>query len=289
MQLDKIENLVFNGGGFRGIAFIGVLQQLESLNFDKKQIKKILGTSIGSVLSFLYIIGYSPDELLNIVLDKNFKDFCNLSITTLIKDFGLDNGNKIVSWLEQLTEEKGISKNITFKEIKQELDIEINITCSNLNFYKAEILNYKNCPDLEIIKAIRMSIAVPFIFTPVKWKENLYVDGALLSKFPLELFSQEKEKTLAIKLEEDKSENKNSIKNIYDFGYHVLKCIISKSKIKDVENFNILSISIDQKDFLNFQMSASKKLEIFIKGQKCAQIFCEKNKLLIVKNDESSV
>lgn len=283
MNIKEIKNLVFNGGGFRGIAFIGALKHLETNNFEtqsfkKEQIQKIVGTSSGSVFAFLYTIGYTPDELLNIILDMNLKEFCSLSLTNLFKNLGLDNGQKVISWLKKLAQEKNISPDITFQELKIDMNKELYVVCTNLNSYKTEIMSWESAPDLSIIQAIRMSIAVPFVFTPIKFKDNLYVDGALLSEFPIHMFKNKQQETLIFKLSEkvEDEESKRSIRTIYDFSYHVIKCIISKSKNKEEKNFYVLNIATDQRDFLNFNMCASKKLDLFNTGIKSAQDFCKK-------------
>jgi len=68
-----IKNLVFSGGGLKGIVYIGCIEALEKYNI-MKFIKKISATSIGSIFSFLILLGYKSTELkeLNYKLDFSY-------------------------------------------------------------------------------------------------------------------------------------------------------------------------------------------------------------------------
>ncbi|MBS1543678.1 MAG: patatin-like phospholipase family protein, partial [Bacteroidetes bacterium] len=57
--------LVLSGGGVRGVAHIGVLKALEEYGL---RFKRVSGTSAGSIVGALYARGYSPSEILDIIL-----------------------------------------------------------------------------------------------------------------------------------------------------------------------------------------------------------------------------
>lgn len=61
--------LVLSGGGAKGIAHIGVIKALEDNDIP---IDYITGTSMGAIVGSLYAIGYSPDEMLNLLLSREF-------------------------------------------------------------------------------------------------------------------------------------------------------------------------------------------------------------------------
>ena len=61
--------LVLSGGGAKGAAHIGVIKALEENNIP---IDYIAGTSIGSIIGSLYAMGYTPDEMLELLLSKEF-------------------------------------------------------------------------------------------------------------------------------------------------------------------------------------------------------------------------
>lgn len=61
--------LVLSGGGTKGAAHIGVIKALEEHDIP---IDYITGTSIGAVIGGLYAIGYSPEEMLELILSDEF-------------------------------------------------------------------------------------------------------------------------------------------------------------------------------------------------------------------------
>ena len=62
--------LVLSGGGAKGITHIGIIQALEENNIP---IDYITGTSIGAIIGALYAMGYTPQEMLNLIGSKEFK------------------------------------------------------------------------------------------------------------------------------------------------------------------------------------------------------------------------
>ena len=61
--------LVLSGGGAKGIAHIGVIKALEDNNIP---IDYVAGTSIGAIIGSLYVIGYSPEEMMQLIKSENF-------------------------------------------------------------------------------------------------------------------------------------------------------------------------------------------------------------------------
>lgn len=70
----QYENLVLEGGGIRGIAFTGALKILEEKQV-LPQIERVAGTSVGAIVGALISVGYSSDELRNIMFDLKVQTF----------------------------------------------------------------------------------------------------------------------------------------------------------------------------------------------------------------------
>src|SRR5688500_5664598 len=71
---DTVKNLVFEGAGVRGIAYCGVIQELESKQM-MDNIERVGGTSSGAIVALMISLGYSGKEIENIILKTNFKKF----------------------------------------------------------------------------------------------------------------------------------------------------------------------------------------------------------------------
>src|SRR6056297_3006225 len=71
---EKKVGLVLSGGGAKGLAHIGVIRALEENNIP---IDYVSGTSMGAIVGGLYAIGYSPDQMEEIVTSNDFRRWAN--------------------------------------------------------------------------------------------------------------------------------------------------------------------------------------------------------------------
>jgi len=158
-------SLILSGGGARGIAHIGVIEELEKRNFE---IVSITGTSMGALVGGIHSLG-KLDEFKTwlFTLDKLkiFKLF-DFSFSSQ----GLIKGDKVINELKKFISDKKIE--------------DLNI------FYAAvavDILNKKEVVFTKgsIFEAIRASIAIPTVFTPVNIENTMLVDGGVLNNIPI--------------------------------------------------------------------------------------------------------
>lgn len=188
--------LALSGGGAKGLAHISVLKVLEDagIRFDY-----ITGTSMGSIVGGLYAIGYSADTIQqitnSIIWDKVIKDdidrkdlsieeknnYDKYIVSLPIKDSkihlpkGMHEGQRISMLLSDLT--KSVHNVSDFNQFQ----IPFACISANIETGKAEVFNSGFLAD-----AMRASMAIPTIFTPVEINDNLYVDGGLINNFPVE-------------------------------------------------------------------------------------------------------
>ena len=63
------KNIIFKGGGVKGVAYAGALLQLEQFN-RLKEIQRVAGTSAGAITAALYAVGYTPKEIEKLSLEE---------------------------------------------------------------------------------------------------------------------------------------------------------------------------------------------------------------------------
>ena len=56
----------------------------------------------------------------------------------------------------------------------------------NATLKQVQYISYENHPDISFLTLVEMAIAIPFFFKPIKYKDELYVDGGLRGHFPIE-------------------------------------------------------------------------------------------------------
>ncbi len=163
--MGKKVSLVLSGGGARGIAHIGVIEELEKQGFE---IVSVTGTSMGALVGGVYALG-KMEEYKNWLysLDK-VKIFNLLDFT--FGNQGIVKGNKVLRKMKDFIPDANI----------EDLKIAYAAVAADL-INKKEVVFTSG----SVFEAIRASIAIPTVFTPVKTKNGLLVDGGVLNNIPV--------------------------------------------------------------------------------------------------------
>lgn len=188
--------LVLSGGGAKGLAHIGVLRAMEKAGLTPDY---ITGTSMGSIVGALYAIGYTANDIEDIVSTLDWdavlsnkiplnqityeeKAYYGRYIAELpVKGInvglprGLIEGQKLSDYLSRLTR--------SAHDIEDFNDLPIPFACVAADIATGEsvVLNKGSLPE-----AIRASMAIPTLFTPVEIDGRLLVDGGLIRNFPVQ-------------------------------------------------------------------------------------------------------
>jgi NTE family protein len=278
--MKEINKLIFSGGGSRGLCYIGVIrcfEEMVSKGLIKINIKEICGVSIGSVVGLLYVLGYSYEELFQEIMKSDMSVLKELKLRNFLTKYGLDSGKKFMLWVEGFIIKKGFSRNITFKQLWLKTGINLKIVASNLNKYSLEIFDYEKNPNLKILKAIKMSLSVPFLFSPEKYKDNYYVDGGLINNFPIELYKNDIQNVLGCKIVNNGELEKDvniQIDSFESYAMNVFNCYFGKREEANTRSCEYFEYIIDIKahniDFMNFNLTDSDKIYIINVGYDAA-------------------
>lgn len=190
--------LALSGGGARGAAHIGVLRVLEREGIP---IDFIAGTSFGALVGGLYALGYSPDELESILRRQDWNMiFSNrperrLSPLSENRDFrylgqlhfkgfnpefptGFFSGQGMIEVLDELTVVRTLPANGDFDR----LPIPFRAVATDLLNGKPYVFSKGR-----MTEALRASMGVPMLFTPVHKDGMLLVDGGLSDNLPVDV------------------------------------------------------------------------------------------------------
>ncbi len=158
--------LVLSSGGAKGLAHIGVIEELEKQGFE---ISSISGSSIGSVYGGLYAMGKLPEYTKWVTtLDKlSIWDLMDFTISSN----GLLKGEKVFSKMKTFIPDMLIENmNIPFTAVATDILNKKEVLFTSGSYYKA----------------IRASVAIPTIITPVKFEDTFLVDGGVLNPVPID-------------------------------------------------------------------------------------------------------
>ncbi|QAT61569.1 patatin family protein [Acidilutibacter cellobiosedens] len=162
MSKPKI-GLALGSGSARGLAHIGVLRALEENNIN---IDFFSGSSAGALIGGLYCTGISPKMLKGLAIQVDKKTWLDFTVPNK----GIVKGDRIEEILKIITGSRNI----------EDLDKKISIVSTNLN--NAEEVVFTSGP---LYKAIRASISIPGVFEPVKFHNEVLVDGGVVDRLPV--------------------------------------------------------------------------------------------------------
>ena len=193
--------VILSGGGARGIASIGVLKVLEDADIA---IDLIAGTSIGSILGALYASGYSIEQLHAMVDTTNWDDVLSFNDEARRSDLFLDQkvaadrsiltvrfqgfepvlpqslstGQRLMNYLNLLVLQCIYHPNPSFDDLR----IPFRAVTTDLVSGKSVILDRG-----DLTEALRASVSVPLLFSPVTRDSARLTDGGLVSNIPVDV------------------------------------------------------------------------------------------------------
>lgn len=211
---DKI-GLILSGGGFRGVAHLGILQYIQELGIA---IDAISGASAGSLVGALIAEGYDPKEVLTFCKDEDFFNYTDLSI----KNGGL---------FSTVILEKIVKRYIphdSFERLKMPLYISVtDLTHARPLIFHQGSLSF----------AVKSSCCFPLFFQPVEFEPGVYLsDGGLLNNFPYEQIKATCNKTIGINVDPiQKYEGKFGYKETVARIIHMMTSNVAKDAGKNCD------------------------------------------------------
>ena len=212
--IDSHADLVFEGGGVKGIGLAGALATLEEREYRPQN---IAGTSAGAITAALLSAGYSAAELREIIITLDYRQFQDRAwedkvplverSLSMLLNLGLYEGDRFLEWMRERLEAKGVR---TFADLvhdefaddpryRSRLQvIASDVTTRELLVLPRDARKLGIEPDeLDVALAVRMSMSIPVFFEPVRIENpetgqtHVIVDGGMLSNFPVWLFDCE--------------------------------------------------------------------------------------------------
>jgi NTE family protein len=207
-------DLVFEGGGVKGIGLAGALATLEERGYRPQN---VAGTSAGAISAALLAAGYTAAELKEIIISLDYRAFQDRAwedkvplidrSLSLLLDLGLFEGDFFLEWIRERLEAKGVR---TFADLvhpefaddpkfRSKLQvIASDVTTHELLVLPRDARKLGIDPDsLDVALAVRMSMSIPVFFEPVRFENpetgrtHVIVDGGMLSNYPVWLFDCE--------------------------------------------------------------------------------------------------
>lgn len=220
-------NLVLEGGGVKGIAYVGALKALETKG-ELSFIRRVGGSSAGGITALLVALGYTPDEIEREMNKMDFERFQDsgakywssftknkkirdhfFKAESLMRAFrkkrvGLYKGEEILDWARAKITEK-LGPDATFADLQAHAKIEpakfkeLMLTATKISGQGGNVLQYfdaETTGNVKIADALRATMSFPGAFesydVSINGVSSTYVDGGLCNNFPMEYYDNKK-------------------------------------------------------------------------------------------------
>lgn len=194
----KKVGVVLGGGGAKGVAHIGVLKVLEEAGIP---IDYVAGTSMGAIVGGLYAIGYTPAEIDTMVLEQDWTMLLSdrikrSSLTFLEKEnseryilslpFGKDKKDRVIQGMIKGQNLMNLFSNLTigYHDSVDFRNFNIPFACVAVDAVDGKDYVFRKG---SLPLAMRASMAIPAVFTPVRLDSMVLIDGGLNDNFPVDV------------------------------------------------------------------------------------------------------
>jgi NTE family protein len=179
------ENLAMEGGGVWGLAYAGALEELDKLGVLPR-IKRVAGTSAGSITALLLALGYSSSDIYRIMTELDYAKFLDgHSVKSLLTRYGLHEGEYASSLFQSWVAGKLGSGQATFQDLHDAGGLDLRVYAANLNTRQIREFSHARTGGVPLATAVRASMSVPFFFAAPEIEGHLYIDGGTVFDYPL--------------------------------------------------------------------------------------------------------
>ena len=255
--------VVLGGGGAKGASHIGVLKYIEEMGIP---VDYVAGTSMGSIIGGFYAMGYSPDELTQLIAGINWSEYIGNKIDrpmmskearirnstmalnvpfSLESLFDHDPNSSFISQLPSAYVNNSSLINlfndlcVGYQEDMDFNDLPIPFACvaTDMISGKEEVLRSGSMPT-----AMRASMAIPGVFSPVNIGDKVLVDGGLVNNFPADVL-KEMGADIIIGVEVTSTKNVTS-KDLKSLPQVFARLLITSTSAKRKENRALCDVHI---------------------------------------------
>ena len=278
-------NLVFEGGGVKGLAYAGALQVLDDGGILPRG-ERVAGTSAGSITAMLVALRYTPAEIHDLLFALPFKQFEDGGATGLFRvfrRFGWFEGDNYLELMRCLVGLKTGNRNATFRDLKAKGFLDLHMFATDLNTGRSLEFSFATTPDEEVALAARTSGSFPLFFAAIERAGDVLVDGGVVDNYPIDAFDTAAgldRGTLGfVLLATDQAPTRRAVRDLPQYAKSLFATSI-ESQVDALETdlpnltrtavLNDLGVST-----LDFELTNAQKRGLIEEGARCTCAFLE--------------
>lgn len=276
----KPDIILCGPAGAKAFLLTGAVKRLFREENFLENVHTWAGVSAGASLSLLLVIGYKIEEIIDLCMDMNIvEDIININLDEAREKLGLIRNKSMEEKLKEAIVKK-IGYIPTLKQLYLLTGVNLVMVTFNLDKYRVEYLNKDSEPDLSCLEAAMMSMAVPLLIQPRKYKGNVYCDGAIGAPYPVLHFDKNNDKVLGLYISSEEDlycSDKKPTSYVYRLvqaGMRTLRNFEIEYSSKNVKNICLKTLI---KDTTGLSIDRETREKMVDYGYDCADNFLKVN------------
>ena len=183
-----IKHIVICGGGPTGLLSYGAAKHLAQHGvWSRANIETIYGTSIGALIGAMLCLKHEWTTLDDYIIKRPWEKVVvdSLEMFELFSCKGMCKPKLLDDIMQPLLESEDLSLATTLAEFHAYSGISLHVFTVELNTFQKVQLSHTTHPDLPLMEAIKMSACMPMLFQPIIRDNCCYIDGGIISNYPL--------------------------------------------------------------------------------------------------------
>ena len=312
--MQNTENLVFEGGGVLGFAYVGVVKALQEKNILKNCIG-FAGSSAGAITAALLACGATSETLEKALESLDATELFDSSCFTVANLYrlwsvgGWTRGTKLEQLIGKMLGNlcRG-NEAITFQQIFEQFGKKLIVTGTCLETKRTEYFSQENCPRMSVALAVRISAGYPCVYPMIEHLNYHWWDGGIGDNYPIHVFDKKSEKhskeripnmkTIGFKLVSELKGHKKIpkaplvIENVHDAVMSVGNMILDMSRLIHVHKIDwkrSVLIDVGTISAMNFHITHVEKKFLIDNGYRATLDFIDAASSLNSPDADSSL
>jgi hypothetical protein len=258
-----MKHLAIGPGAMAYFAFLGALGALRDCH-ELDNLEDISGASAGGLLAFFYVVAEGNIKtILDYSLDIPIKDIMKPNIRQFLKNFGLVSQKKIRTVIVDIIRVFFSKEDLTFREFQalRPTMPKIHISAYCVNLGRTEYFSVDSTPNMSVMDALCMTIAVPFLFATVEHQGRKYIDGGTMEDTPCGVFVGSMDvKVMRTIWSETPEYDTRNLKS------YLVSILFTMMRLRSKYTYPFIDIDMSKIEMFDFGVSTEAKLKMFSFG-----------------------
>ena len=258
-----MKHLAIGPGAMTYFAFLGALGALRDCH-ELDNLEEISGASAGGLLAFFYVVAEGNIKtILDYSLDIPIKDIMKPNIRQFLRNFGLVSQKKIRSVIVDIIRVFFSKEDLTFREFQalRPTMPKIHISAYCVNSGRTEYFSCDSTPNMSVVDALCMTIAVPLLFASVEHQGRRYIDGGTMEDTPCGIFVGSTDiKVMRCMWPESGEYDTRSLKS------YLTSILFTMMRMRPRYSYPFIDVDMSRFELFDFGVSTEAKLKMFSFG-----------------------